>query len=164
MACYTKYKHIFDAIVVARLHYLLIIRREICLEDSKKYMLLGKMANILALHWPSHALITNLIPSGTVSAQHQSITATVSCQSDGTKLVTWTIANSEGSNHPMDITAINPTITGVGVGTIVESSVQGTQTFAGNDHSTVSLSVSGHWAYDGATNTSSGSKNLGSNN
>ncbi len=130
---------------------------------SKKYMLFGKMANMLGVALAIASLITNLLPAGTVSAHHATITATVACQSDGTKLVTWTITNSESSTLPMDITGINPAITGVGIGTVVATSVQGTQSFAGNNHSTVSLSITGHWAFDNYSGNFAGSKPLGSN-
>ncbi|MGZ6346017.1 MAG: DUF7507 domain-containing protein, partial [Anaerolineales bacterium] len=130
---------------------------------SKKYMFFGKVANMLGVALAIASLVTNLLPVGIVSAHHATITATVVCQSDGTKLVTWKIENSEGSSHPMDITSINPAITGVGVGTLVATSVQGTQTFAANNHSTVSLSIGGHWAFDNYAGNFSGSKALGSN-
>ncbi|MGA2504805.1 MAG: hypothetical protein ABSG01_12005 [Anaerolineales bacterium] len=131
--------------------------------SSRKYMLLGKISYIFSAALMIAALVTNLIPISPVSAHTSEITGKVTCQQDNTKLVTWTITNSEGSTHKMEITAIDPTISGVGVGTLVSKSVHGTQTFNGDDHSTVTLSITGHWAFDGYTHDFLGSIDLGSN-
>ncbi len=128
---------------------------------SKHYMLLGKVSYMISAALMIAALVTNMIPPRIASAHHSIISGTVACQSDGTKLVTWTITNWQLTGDPFEITAISPSINGVGVGTVVGASVQGTQSFAGNDHSTVSLSVSGKWT--DATSTNSGSVDLGSN-
>ncbi len=128
---------------------------------SNKYMLMGKVSYMISAALMIAALVTNLIPPRIASAHHSTITGSVACQSDGTKLVTWTITNWQLTGDPFTITAISPSITGVGVGTVVGASVQGTQSFAGNDHSTVSLSVTGQWS--DSSNTNSGSVSLGSN-
>jgi len=132
---------------------------------SKKYMLMGKLSYMFAAALVIASLITNLIPATTASAHHPIITGIVSCQVDGTKMVTWKIVNSEDPSNPMTITAIDPALTGVkvGVGDIVDDYVTGTSTYAGDDHSTVSLSVSGYWVLTNVSSSRSGSTDLGSN-
>jgi uncharacterized repeat protein (TIGR01451 family) len=130
---------------------------------SKKYLFWGKLANMFGVALAIASLVTNLLPAGTVSAHSASISATVACQSDGTKLVTWTISQDMGTGRPMDITAINQTLSGVGVGTIVTTPAQGTQTFEGDNHSSVTLTFTGHWAFDNYLHSFSGSKDLGNN-
>jgi hypothetical protein len=128
---------------------------------SKKYMLMGKVSYMISAAFMIAALVTNLIPPRTASAHHSTISGSVACQTDGSKLVTWTITNWQLTGDPFTITSISPSISGVGVGTVVVDSVQGTQSFSGNDHSTVSLSVTGQWT--DASNTNSGSVSLGPN-
>ena len=132
---------------------------------SKKYMLMGKLSYMFAAALVIASLITNLIPATTASAHHPIITGIVSCQVDGTKMVTWKIVNSEDPSNPMTITAIDPALTGVkvGVGDIVDDYVTGTSTYAGDDHNTVSLSVSGYWVLTNVSSSRSGSTDLGSN-
>lgn len=128
---------------------------------TRKYRLFGNVAYMFGAALIIASLLVNAIPPRAVSAHHPQLSGQVACQPDGTKLVTWTINNWSGTSLAMTITGINRSI-GVSVGTVVQTSVQGTETFPGNAHGNVTLTVSGSWPND-ATGTTSRNLNLGGN-
>jgi hypothetical protein len=127
----------------------------------RKYRLFAKAAHMFGAALVIAALLVNAVPPRVASAHHPELSGSVACQPDGTKLVTWTINNWSGTTLNMTITAINRSI-GVAVGTVVSSSVQGSESFPGNTHGVITLTVSGSWP-NGATGTTNRNLNLGNN-
>jgi hypothetical protein len=102
------------------------------------------------------SMLMSAIPTRVASAHHPELSGTATCQTDGTYLITWTINNWSGTTLPMTITAIDRSV-GVPVGTVVSSSVQGTEILPGNTSADITLTVSGSWS-NGATGTTTSAK------
>jgi len=118
---------------------------------------LGTLSYIFGAALLIASLITNVLPPVTAWAHSATITASAECQIDGTYIITWKIQNSQSSTQPMTITAINRSISGIGVGTDVATSVTGTESVPGTTNTTLTLRITGKWAYDGYTGSFQGS-------
>jgi len=120
----------------------------------------GKLGYVLLVAVVLASAATGILPAIPAAAHYATVSGSVSCTQDYQQQVTWTVSNSEGASHPMDITSINRSVSGIGVGTTVGTSVSGTETIAGGTSGTITLTVGAHWAFDGYTTTGSGSVKL----
>ena len=118
---------------------------------------LGNTAYIFSIALVIASLLTSFVPPRTALACHPELSGSYACQSDGTKLVTWTISNWSGATTPMTIIAISVTSGSIDVSVDTEvpagGSVTGHTTLPGSQTGNVTLSVTGQWP-NGTTTTS----------
>src|SRR5271157_5642362 len=117
----------------------------------------ARLASLMMVSTFLASLITGCTSASSGSAHNASLSGLVVCSSDSQQQITWTLSNSSGSSSAMVVTATNPPIPGIGVGTVIASSAIGTESIPRGTNGSVQHSVSLLWSTDGFTTSVTGS-------